>query len=69
MAANQATQILILISAMALYANIADAHPRICGFNRAKDVGDGHKCDYGWEMDPCGVKVCTKGTYLTNLSN
>jgi len=37
------------------------AYPRGCAYGRANRVEDVKKCQYGWEMDPCGNKVCTKG--------
>ena len=43
------------------------AYPRGCAYGRANRVEDVKKCQYGWEMDPCGNKVCTKGENISNI--
>ncbi len=43
------------------------AYPRGCAYGRANRVEDVKKCQYGWEMDPCGNKVCTKGETTSNI--
>lgn len=40
--------------------NLATAYPDYC-YNRNDEVVDEKKCIYGWDVDPCGIKVCAKG--------
>ena len=52
---------LLLFSAALYFSYAVEGYPRICAFNRANAVNNEKKCKYGWEMDPCGTKLCTKG--------
>ena len=40
---------------------LTEAYPDFCAYNRANEVADEKKCIYGWDVDPCGIKVCAKG--------
>ena len=42
--------------------NLTTAYPDYC-YNRNDEVVDEKKCIYGWDVDPCGIKVCAKGRY------
>ena len=50
-----------------LFAYLTEAYPDFCAFNRANEVVDEKKCIFGWDVDPCGIKVCAKGTYFLLL--
>ena len=56
---------LLLFSAALYFSYAVEGYPRICAFNRANAVNNEKKCKYGWEMDPCGTKLCTKGNMNT----
>ena len=47
-----------------LFAYLTEAYPDFCAFNRANEVVDEKKCIFGWDVDPCGIKVCAKGMYF-----
>lgn len=50
-------QLCLLLFAL---VNLAAAYPDYC-YNRNDEVVDEKKCIYGWDVDPCGIKVCAKG--------
>ena len=50
-----------------LFAYLTEAYPDFCAFNRANEVVDEKKCIFGWDVDPCGIKVCAKGMYFLLL--
>ena len=52
-------QLCLLLFAL---VNLAAAYPDYC-YNRNDEVVDEKKCIYGWDVDPCGIKVCAKGRY------
>ena len=52
-------QLCLLLFAL---VNLAAAEPDYCS-NRNDEVVDEKKCIYGWDVDPCGIKVCAKGRY------
>ena len=58
---------LLLLIAVAMFFSCAtEAYPRVCAFNRGNAVDNVKKCTYGWEMDACGNKICTKGMLLAS---
>lgn len=54
-------KILVSSICLALVFAIAEAYPRACQYNRDNRVDDVSRCKYGWDEDPCGNKICTKG--------
>jgi hypothetical protein len=54
----------LVVACVATFATPADAYitsARSCQFNRHMRVEDVSSCRYGWEVDACGNKICTKG--------
>ena len=52
-------KILIILTINSLI--IVKAYPKACLFTRDQRVDDVEKCNFGWDEDPCGFKICTKG--------
>ena len=45
------------------WINLTNAFPHFCVYNQADEVIEEKKCNFGWDVDPCGIKVCAKGRY------
>lgn len=58
---KSSTMVFIMVMMAFNLALIVKAYPRACAYNRGQRVDDVKKCRYGWEVDPCGNKICTKG--------
>ncbi len=59
--------LLLALALLALAPAPVHSYPRMCRESRRRaawqqlDGFDESECKYGWEMDVCGVRQCTKG--------
>ena len=51
----------LLCFCLLLFALVVEGYPDFCAYGRANQAVDVKQCDYGWDVDPCGNKVCAKG--------
>jgi hypothetical protein len=54
-------RVLLLIATLTVLTQVASARPRLCAFGHAHHASKIQECVFGWEVDSCGHKVCTKG--------